>query len=184
MNLLLTQQEIRLPIWHYATDALERSWYSFFSKHTITVAPNIPDYFDTINQFDALVITGGSDSMARHLTENRLYTLFEQANIPIVGFCHGAFAVNDIAGGINDYTVDHIGCMHQVKMNNQLVEVNSFHSQCIYKLAPGFRALATDLEGRPEAFVHLFKPIWGVVWHPERMQNPPLPECLRNFLNF
>jgi hypothetical protein len=58
MNLLLTQQEIRLPIWHHSTDALERSWYSFFSGHTVTVAPNIPDYFDNVDQFDALVITG------------------------------------------------------------------------------------------------------------------------------
>jgi putative glutamine amidotransferase len=183
MNLLLTQQEIRLPIWHHTTDALERSWYSFFSKHNITVAPNIPDYIKDVSCFDALIITGGGDSINRHLTENTLYSQFEQANIPIVGFCHGAFAINDIAGGINDYTVDHIGRNHQVIMNSQIVEVNSFHSQCIDKLAPGFNPLAHDLEGHPEAFVHSFKPIWGVVWHPERMSNPPLPGCLDKFLN-
>jgi GMP synthase-like glutamine amidotransferase len=183
MNLLLTQQEIQLPFRPHLFDALERSWYSFFLNHKITVCPNIPDYFTTINQFDALVITGGGDSMARHLNENKLYSLFEQANIPIIGICHGAFAINDIAGGVNGRCKGHHETMHQISMDDQLVEVNSFHSQCIDKLAPNFRPLASDMDGRPESFVHLFKPIWGVVWHPERMQTPILPECLEKLLN-
>ena len=184
MKLLLSQQERKFPPFFFVQDCLERAWYHILEGHEIIVAPNIPNYhWDSID-YDCLILTGGNDSVARNLTENRLYQQAELANKPIVGFCHGAFAVNDLGGGINDYIGNdsHIGQNHQVKMEDKTWIVNSYHSQYIAKLGPGFEVLATDMDGYPEAFRHIFKPIYGVIWHPERMEHPVLPACVADLL--
>lgn len=163
-------------------DCLERSWYRLFAGHTITLLPNIPDLeFETLD-FDCLILTGGGDSMARHLTENKAYAVAKSMNRAIVGFCHGAFAVNDIEGGINSHIAGHVGNDHAIMMADILQVVNSYHSQAIARLAPGFDVIATDSNANPEAFRHAFQPIWGVVWHPERMMDPILPLDLADFL--
>jgi len=184
MKLLLSQQERKFPPFFFIQDCLERAWYHVLAGHEIIVAPNIPNYqWDDI-EYDCLILTGGNDSVARNLTENHLYQQAELANKPIVGFCHGAFAVNDLAGGINDYFGDdsHVGTNHQIQMEEKTWIVNSYHSQFIARLGPGFETLAVDNDGYSEAFRHIFKPIYGVVWHPERQDKPVLPSCVADLL--
>jgi putative glutamine amidotransferase len=119
----------------------------------------------------------------RHLTENQLYVLAEQRGVPIIGFCHGAFAVNDLAGGVNGKIAGHVDHDHDVILDKQTITVNSYHSQNIQILAPGFDSLAQAMDGSIEAFKHILNPIWGVVWHPERMKIPVLPRDLAKFLH-
>lgn len=182
MKILISQQEIKLPPFNHAMDALERTWYWLLAGHELIVAPNIPKWHFEHIEYDCLVLTGGNDSINRHLTENRLYQLAESQGKPIVGFCHGAFAVNDLAAGINSRIDGHVDQDHIIIMNGQTHMVNSFHSQCMAKIPPGFEVVATDKDGNAEAIRHLFKPIWAVVWHPERMEKPVLPQELADFL--
>jgi putative glutamine amidotransferase len=182
MKILITQAEHKNPPFFFIHDALERSWHHLLAGHEIIPAPNIPNHDWESIDYDCLVLTGGNDSMARHLTENHLYQITETAGKPIVGFCHGAFAVNDLAAGINGRIEGHVGTEHLVVMDGQRFIVNSFHSQNIMKLAPGFETLAVDDDGNPEAFRHLFKPIWAVIWHPERQEKPVLPACVADLL--
>ena len=51
------------------------------------------------NDYDCLILTGGPDSIARNNTENILFNHALQKGVPIIGICHGAFAINDIAVG-------------------------------------------------------------------------------------
>ena len=181
-KLLLTQTEIRRPPFFFASDLLERSWYSLLAGHEIVLAPNIPNRdFDT--NWDCLIITGGGDSINRHLTENKLFKIAEDNNKPIIGFCHGAFVINELSGGINGNIEGHIGIDHTIEMENNFHNVNSYHTQFIETLAPNFKSIATDINGNCEAFKHEYKPQWGVLWHPERMLHPLLPKELSNFLN-
>ena len=182
MRILISQAESKSPPFFFIHDSLERSWYHFFAGHTLIPAPNIPSFDFGNIEWDCLVFTGGNDSVSRHLTENRLYQMAEINNRPIIGFCHGAFAVNDLAGGINGPIDGHVGQEHLVEMAGKTHCVNSYHSQNIAVLAPGFQSLAQDPHGNVEAFRHVFKPIWGVVWHPERMDQPLLPEDLATYL--
>jgi anthranilate/para-aminobenzoate synthase component II len=183
MNILITQQEIKLPFFPYRYDALERSWHQFFRGHRLIPAVNDVDYNFDLSLYDCLVLGPGPDSLARHHTENLLYALADAQGLPIIGFCHGAFAINDITGGINLRDQGHADTDHVIMMQGRMHTVNSYHSQVIDKLAPGFEVLATDSMGRPEAFRHMLKPQWGVVWHPERMIKPILPPGLADFLN-
>jgi len=182
MRLLLTQQEVKKPPFFFVHDALERAWHVMLAGHDITAWPNLPRRVPDLDQFDALVFTGGNDSVARHLTEDNLFRMFDQANKPIIGFCHGALVINDVCGGINVQAEGHLGNEHTVIMSGVTHVVNSFHGQCIQKLAPGYECLAKDHMHNIEAFRHAFKPHWGVIWHPERQEKPLLPGDLADLL--
>lgn len=182
MKILITQSELSRPPFFFAHDGLERSWYDLFAGHQLIPAPNIPTTDWSQIEFDCLVISGGNDSIDRHLTEDILYRLALDQNKLIVGVCHGAFVVNDLAAGINGRIDNHIGIDHTIFMGGQTFVVNSFHSQYIAQLAPGFEIVAQDSLENPEAFKHIFLPIWGIVWHPERMTRPVLPATLADIL--
>lgn len=161
-------------------DGIERSWAKFLTGHTIIAVPNIVD-IDHLD-FDCLLLTGGPDSVARHLTENALYAVAYQRELPIVGICHGAFVINDIAGGYNGTCQGHIGTTHCVTLDGQEYTVNSYHSQSIELLGDDFVATGHDEDGMIESFQHSTRPIYGIVWHPERMDQPVVPDVVKQLL--
>ena len=161
-------------------DGIERSWAKFLVGHTIVTVPNVID-IDHL-EFDCLLLTGGPDSVARHLTENALYAVAYKRNLPIVGICHGAFAINDIAGGTNGIIDGHVGTTHTVTIDGIDYTVNSYHEQSIESLGPDFIPIGVDDRGNIEAFQHSTLPIYGIVWHPERQDDPVLPEAVKKLL--
>lgn len=182
MKILISQRDIRTPPNNFVFDALERSWYTFFKGHFLLPHPNTIE-IDTSIDFDCLVISGGPDSVERHLTENNLFAHALALNKPIFGVCHGAFTVNDLTGGVNGRVLGHECSEHAVMLEDFQVTVNSYHSQSIAELGPNMQPVATDLDGNIEAFEHATLPIYGVVWHPERMNNPVLPSTWKKFFN-
>jgi putative glutamine amidotransferase len=68
-------------------------------------------------------------------------------------------------------------------MEDQEYLVNSHHQQSIEKLGPNMQATAWDNNSNIEAFAHVEKPIYGIVWHPERMGDPVLPSAVRKLLS-
>jgi len=183
MKIAISQREIILQNPQGMTlvfDGLERSWAKFLSGHTIVAVPNVID-IDHL-EFDCLLLTGGPDSVARHLTENALYAAAYKRGLPIVGICHGAFAINDIAGGINGNCEGHAGTTHPVTVDGKIRIVNSYHSQSIETLGNEFVATGIDEDGTIESFKHNTKPIYGIVWHPERMDDPVMPSDVRTLL--
>lgn len=181
MRILISQRDFRIPPSNFTFDALERSWYELFKKHNLIPVPNLGVIDESI-EFDCLVLTGGPDSIKRHLTEDLLFDHAMRLNKPIFGFCHGAFAVNDLTGGINGIIDGHIQVDHEIIMENKIHTVNSYHGQSIDKLGPEMQKIAMDLDGYTEAFKHKTEDIYGIVWHPERMKNPVLPKKLVEFL--
>lgn len=162
-------------------DALEQDWHRFLSRHEVMVQSNLA--VTTLPQdFDCLILTGGPDSLARHQTENALFAHAMQLGKPIVGVCHGAFVINDLTGGTNGRISGHEACFHSVTMEGVQHTVNSHHSQCLSLLGDDMIAVAWDQDGNVEAFQHARRPIYGVVWHPERMVNPVLPRAVKNLL--
>ena len=68
-------------------------------------------------------------------------------------------------------------------MNKKVYTVNSHHQNKILSLPQNFEIVAITKEGDIEAFKHKQRNIWGVVWHPERMDKPVLPNDLEKILN-
>ena len=181
MRILISQRDVRIPPNNFLFDALERSWYELLHKHTVIPVANIGAIDETI-EFDCLILSGGPDSIARHTTEDLLFAHALKLNKPIVGICHGAFTVNDLTGGVNGRILDHTDTNHLINMEGVTHMVNSFHSQFIESMGPNMISIAEDLDGNTEAFQHKSRPIYGVVWHPERMKNPVLPSIVQDLL--
>lgn len=174
MRILISQRDVRIPPSFFVFDALERSWYSFLSKHILIPVPNT-GRIDTSIDFDCLILTGGPDSIERHLTENALFEHACNLNKPIIGFCHGAFTVNDLTGGTNGRIDNHVDVNHNVFVDGKTLQVNSFHGQSIETIGNEMEVLAISDDDSIEAIKHKHKPIYGIMWHPERMDVPVLP---------
>ncbi len=173
MRILISQIEYSRPPRNFVFDGLERSYYKLFTGHDLIPVPNLVKV--PYNDYDCLVLTGGPDSTARHETENLLYQNAIKNNKPILGICHGAFAINDICGGTNGYIANHVDADIEITMEGKKHIVKCFHSQAINVLGRNFIPLAHDTDGNIEAFKHTTLEIYGVLWHPERMEVPVLP---------
>ena len=180
MQILISQIEHVRPPRNFVFDALERAYYDFFEGHTLIPVPNIIKVPEC--DYDCLVLTGGPDSIARNRTENLLYEDAINKGKIIIGICHGAFVINDICNGINGRIEGHVDADIKIKMEGGEHLVKCYHSQSIEKLADNFVAVAHDGEGNIEAFKHDTLPIYGIVWHPERMTVPVLPSEVKKII--
>jgi len=182
MRILISQIEHIRPPRNFVFDALERSYYRFLQGHELVPVPNIIKVPDI--DYDCLVLTGGPDSVARNKTENLLFYDAFNKGVPIIGICHGAFAINDICGGIHGKVSGHLDKDVVITMEGSDHTVRCYHTQSIEKLPAEFVAIANDKRGNIEAFKHVSRPIYGIIWHPERMDVPVLPAEVKKLLDW
>ena len=171
MKILVSQEEYIKK--NHIFDGLERAYYRFLEGHELIPAPNISQV-PTV-EYDCLLLTGGPDSIARHHTEDLLFADAKNKNVPIVGICHGAFVINDLCGGTHTRIEGHVNCDIEIEMQDTTYTVKCFHTQAIKTLGDNFIATAWDKSQNIHAFMHDKLPIYGIVWHPERMDQPVLP---------
>lgn len=180
MKIAISQREEIIGNSGLTHDCLSHVWHMFLKKHDIMPIPNV-DTGKTY-EFDMLILSGGNSSMTRLHTELKLYNYAIEHNIPILGICHGAFFLAEISGAVCDDIENHRGTEHVVTMEGHNVLVNSFHGSNIVSLGTDYDAIALDLDGNIEGFKHKTKPIWGLVWHPEMMEVPVLPNEVNKLL--
>lgn len=166
-----------------AYDALEHGWYSYLQAHTLfPIANNYKqDFVQLATQLDCFVITGGDDSTIRRITEIRLATQMIARQKPVIGICHGAFLLSDILGGKIVNVNGHKDCEHQINYFGELFTVNSFHDLTIKYPQKTATILANDHDGNCEAWIDGLTA--AIVWHPERMSNPWIPEEIHSLIN-
>lgn len=166
-----------------AYDAIEHGWYEFLKDHTLYFIPNNLNLdFDKIAQnYDGLIITGGDDSALRRTVELRTASAFMKQIKPILGVCHGAFLLTDVLGGEIKEDLTHMDTNHTITYGNNEILVNSHHSNVISKTHTDATTIATDNNGNIECWID--NNISGVVWHPERMEQPWLPPEILNSFN-
>ena len=165
-----------------AYDAIEHGWYSYLKGHTLTYIPNTleQDFVELADSLDAFIITGGDDSAIRRTVELRLATAVMQRNRPVIGVCHGAFLLTDLLGGQVVDVQGHHSVEHSVEYFGEVQIVNSYHDLAIRQLHRTGTALCLDNEHNVEAWID--GKLAGVVWHPERMANPWLPDEIEDLL--
>ena len=165
-----------------AYDAIEHGWYSYLKHHTLTCIPNslTQDFSSLADSLDAFVITGGDDSALRRTVEIKLASAMMQRNKPVIGVCHGAFLLADLLGGQISDVKDHHSVEHSVEYFGEVQIVNSYHDLAIRQLHKTGTALCRDNDNNVEAWID--GKLAGVVWHPERMANPWLPDEIEDLL--
>lgn len=176
MKIAITQRQLSINGITY--DCLEQGWYRLLSTHEIIAIPNLVN-IDL--DLDMLILSGGNSSQDRYETEMFCCDWAKERNIPTLGVCHGAFFLNFLYGGMNGDIDGHQNTTHNIIMENSTVEVNSYHQMAIAELGPDLEAIAYSPDGI-EGFRHSSLPIWGLVWHPERMEDPVLPKDLKELL--
>jgi len=178
MKIAITQRQIEIN--GFVHDCLDPNWYRLFKGHELIIIPNLIDIDLDIN-LDMLVISGGNHTEARYKTELVVCDWAMRNDIPILGVCHGAFFLNYAFKGIDAQVKGHRGKDHTVTMEGKEHTVNSYHDICIYELGKDLTPIAWSGD-HVEAFKHKDLPIWGIVWHPERMADPILPKDLERLI--
>jgi carbamoylphosphate synthase small subunit len=166
-----------------AHDSIEHGWYSYLRGHTLFYLPNslAQDFERTADQLDSFIITGGDDNTLRKVVETKLATEMMKRNKPVVGVCHGAFMLTDLLGGKVFEDLDaHQGCNHPVMYFGDVHIVNSYHNLGIASVHSQGTVLCTDELGHVESWID--GNLAGIVWHPERMNNPWIPEEIENLI--
>jgi gamma-glutamyl-gamma-aminobutyrate hydrolase PuuD len=163
-----------------AYDSIEHGWYRYLKDHTLFFIPNDPDQdFNQIaKNIDALIITGGDDSALRRVVELRIASAIMKLQKPILGVCHGAFMLTDILGGSLKEDQSHMDVDHNIWYHYKQIQVNSYHTNIINMPHSDAKIIATDNDGNTEAW--LDGNISAVVWHPERMDSPWLPQEIQD----
>ena len=167
-----------------AYDSLDQGWYHYLKGHTLFAIPNNPDqdFGHIAKELDAFIITGGDDSTIRRVTETKLATNMLARHKPIIGVCHGAFLLTELLGGKLIEVEQHSNTEHVVNYFGDLKTVNSFHTWGIVEPHQTATTLVTDLHGNCEAWIDTKAPMAGIVWHPERMEEPWIPEEIEQLL--
>lgn len=165
-----------------AYDSIEHGWYSYLKDHTLTFIANRTDQnFNKLSDnLDALIITGGDDSAHRRLTELKIATAMLKRQKPIIGICHGCFLLTDLLGGSVKEIDCHMDTSHSIWYFGEEHLVNSYHNLAIGSVHKTATTLAVDHEGNTEAWID--STIAGIVWHPERMTLPWLPDEIEHLL--
>ena len=161
-------------------DSLDHNWYRLLKGHELIPIPNREDldYESFAKSLDLLIITGGSNEEIRVTTEVSLATEVSRLGKPILGVCHGAFLLTEILGGSTKECEGHLNTEHLIYGDTPThVRVNSFHNICIDKHPPNSVYLYLDDNGNIESWIK--DNICAIVWHPERMSMPFIPDKIR-----
>lgn len=122
----------------------------------------------------------------RDTAELGLFSAFFAADKPILGICRGMQLINVAAGGslIADIPLqtggDHMDRTHRVDFEpgsrlfdllGASVQTNSFHHQAVKDAGSGIVICGRSEDGIAEAIEHKERPVFGVQFHPERMER-------------
>ena len=159
----------------------------------------VPCYGDS-GAWDGLLLPGGGDihprfygavwedcrdvDEARDLRELELATAFIAANKPVLGICRGLQVLNVALGGTLLQHVEGHGQilgadgLHETSASGFIravygprLTVNTAHHQALGRLGRGMQAVQWAADGVVEAAAHRTVPLWGVQWHPERLEE-------------
>lgn len=140
--------------------------------------PNQRAYVDSLCA-DAIMLSGGNDIGAmpnRDATEAALLDLSAAENLPVFAICRGLQFLNHYQGGSLTAVSKHVATRHLVNgpMISKSQEVNSYHKMGITAAGLGRNLipLAFAEDGSIEAACHTSLPWLGVMWHPEREEEP------------
>lgn len=209
---LITQRQ-RTDAHGAAIDVLEAAYVSYIESLGYTVVP-VPNHTKSLTDYwrlgvELVVLTGGGDvagkyfepqtddvdSPERDALEEQLLQGAIKRRIPVVAICRGMQYVNGLLGGklshLEELNVPRpVGQEHPIVLNGDIVMVNNYHNDGIYKqnLSPKLNAIGIDVENEVvEVYQSKTLRILGIQCHPERpikdaVSRQIIDELILNFL--
>ena len=126
-----------------------------------------------------IILSSGGDALkkdVRYNTEILLLDYAKRNDIPLLGICRGAQAINIYFGGKIKVIPNHVRKKHTLKSdltNNKNIKTNCYHDYGIKSdyLGKNLHVLGTSSDDSIELFKHKSKKIIGMMWHPERFNK-------------
>ena len=189
----ITQRVQNIESYDEKRDCLDQRWTLLAQELDTLLLPlpnlameQLPELLVGL-KLDALILSGGNSlessdykgadiAPERDAFEAALIELALSERIPILGVCRGMQMINIHFGGKLIPIQNHVKTEHELYPLSVGVglglkkSVNSYHTFTIQReeLAQCLKPIALDSEGNVEAFAHTAKPIFGIMWHPER----------------
>jgi putative glutamine amidotransferase len=128
---------------------------------------------------NGIILSPGGDALKKDIrydTEILLLNYAKRNNIPLLGICRGAQAINIYFGGKIKVIQNHVRKKHILKSdltNKKNIKTNCYHDYGIKNdyLAKNLQVLGTSSDNSIELFKHKSKKIMGMMWHPERFKK-------------
>jgi GMP synthase-like glutamine amidotransferase len=156
-------------------DTIDQRWYDILSGQTLFFIPNTlkQDLNLIANELDSVILIGENSSIVNKEIELQLIQKMSERGKPVLGIANSAFNVAEAIGGKLEPVSNQNGLSHPIFYNREVIEVSSYHDQCIKTLPDHANSLCLDYLGNVEAFIS--NNHCGVVWNPEKMEKPWIP---------
>lgn len=183
MKLIAISQRVdEIKGYNEVRDALDEQWHSLFLKMNAALVPmpNMPESAGVILeqlQPEAIVLSGGNDPVeyggtapGRDKVDSMLIQYAVDNEIPLLGICRGMQSIAIYFGSSLKRVEGHIAVKHEIVGGINRV-VNSYHSYAVDRLGKELNVFAKTKDGDIEAIQHCSRQIFGMMWHPERVDG-------------
>ncbi len=181
-KILITQRVEVLAERQERRDALDQRWIDLvcLAGFEPVVVPNnetwVKNHLAT-KDLPGLLLTGGNslrsaggDAPERDLVEQLLFQKALAQGTPVLGVCRGMQVVLDHFGAVMQPVEGHVAQAQKIQIEGRDVVVNSFHDWGHTEVPGCFQIWAKADDGVIKAVKHNHMPVWGIMWHPERIQ--------------
>lgn len=163
-------------------DALDENWQKLFFKLDAAVLPipNESRVLDVVLERakpDAIVLSGGNNPTAyggtapeRDRVDEGLIQYAVKNKVPLLGVCRGMQSIALHFGGSLKKVRGHVAVWHEIGGGIER-NVNSYHSYAVDVPGEGVAVVSRAGDGTVEAICHKDYPIYGIMWHPERVKG-------------
>lgn len=112
----------------------------------------------------------GGNAPERDAMERWLLSMAVKRDVPVLGICRGMQVILDYFGCPLAEITGHVAVEHKIFTDDGIFSVNSYHNQGCIELPAnsGLFKVAYTEDGVIEAVRHMYYPICGIMWHPER----------------
>ena len=163
-------------------DALDEQWHKLFLRMDTALVP-VPNMPETVENTlirihpDAIVLSGGNTPAAyggtaaqRDRVDELLIRYALEHNVPLLGVCRGMQSVVLYFGGTLKKAEGHVAVSHKL-VGEIRRTVNSYHGYCVDQPGEELQVIARTEQGSIEAVRHVCYPVYGIMWHPERVEG-------------
>lgn len=117
------------------------------------------------------LISYGGDAPERDELEHFLIDYTIKNLTPMLTICRGTQLLVDYFQQPLIAIDGHVNCDHTIHFKNTTRTINSFHTLGFLNVPQDFKIEATSQDGVVKALRHSHFPIFGIMWHPERMET-------------